>query len=394
MLDTVTAPTPTIDSSSRPARVGSVSTRLATRPTFPADDGFYAEVRRRVKGYFQQTGKSERDCFSMYLKTFIILAWMYASWALLVFSVDTLWLAIPLVISFSLAMSAIGFSIQHDGGHNAYSNRPWINRTAACALDLMGASSYLWKWKHNIIHHTYTNVSGIDTDIEIGSIVRVSPHQKRRWFHRWQHFYLFALYGITASRWHLYGDYKEVITGYMGPHKIPRPRGKDLAIFMAGKISSILVMLVIPMLIHPWWVVLLFYMIATAVMGIAMSIVFQLAHCVEEAEFPMPNPETSRLDQSWAIHQAETTVDFARGNWPLSWWLGGLNFQIEHHLFPQVCHVHYPAISKIVEETCNEYGVQYRAHRTFRAGLLSHYRWLREMGRPVKQSAEALAVTN
>jgi linoleoyl-CoA desaturase len=359
-----------------PARVA------ATRPKFPADTGFQAEVRRRVAAYFRQTGKSERDHPAMYVKSAVIFVWLVGSWALLVFAAETWWQAITLAVSLAVALAAVGFSIQHDGGHHAYSRRRWVNRLAARCLDLMGASSYLWHWKHEVIHHTYTNVTGVDTDIEIGSVVRVTPHQKRRWFHRWQHLYLFPLYGITASRWHLYGDFKEVITGWMGPHKIPRPRGRELAIFLGGKLFSILWMLAIPMLFHPVWQVVCFYMLVTAVMGVAMSIVFQLAHCVSEAEFPVPDPDTARLGESWAVHQVATTVDFARNNWPLSWWVGGLNFQIEHHLFPQVCHVHYPAISRIVEETCREYGVPYRAHPTFFAGLRSHYQWLKRMGRP------------
>jgi linoleoyl-CoA desaturase len=352
------------------------------RPKFPADAGFQAEVRRRVAAYFRSTGRSERDHPAMYLKTIAILTWLIGSWGLLVLVAQHWWQALPAAVSLALAMAALGFSIQHDGGHNAYSRRRWVNKLAAMSLDLMGASSYLWKWKHTVIHHTYTNISGVDTDIDIGAVVRVTPHQKRRWFHRWQHLYLFPLYAVTAPRWHLYGDYKEVATGWMGPHRIPRPRGWELALFVGGKLFSIAWLMAIPLLFHPTWLVICYYLIVTGVMGVAMSVVFQLAHCVSEAEFPVPDPNTDRLDESWAVHQAETTVDFARSNRPLSWWVGGLNFQIEHHLFPHVCHVHYPAISEIVEETCREYGVAYRAHPTFFAGLRSHYRWLKQMGRP------------
>jgi linoleoyl-CoA desaturase len=130
------------------------------------------------------------------------------------------------------------------------------------------------------------------------------------------------------------------------------------------------------------WVVLAYYGVAALVLGIILSVVFQLAHCVGEAEFPLPQPDTDRIDHAWAIHQAETTVDFARRNWVVTWLLGGLNFQIEHHLFPRICHVNYPAMAKLVEETCWEFGVKYREHPSFRAGLASHLRWLRQMGMP------------
>jgi linoleoyl-CoA desaturase len=352
------------------------------RPKFPKDDGFQAELGRRVAAYFRTTGKPERDCWQMYLKSVFILAWTAVSYWLLVFVAQTWWQALPAALSLSCGLAAIGFAIQHDGGHNAYSRRSWINRLAAWSLDLMGASSYLWYWKHHIFHHTYSNVAGQDTDIELGAALRVSPHQRRLWFHRWQHFYLWPLYGLMAGRWHLYGDFKDYFAGKIGPHPIPRPKRWDLAIFWAGKAFSLGYFLVLPMFIHPVWLVLLFYLIVTGALGIMMSVVFQLAHCVEEADFPLPDTETNRMGSAWAVHQAETTVDFARRSRLLSWWLGGLNFQIEHHLFPRVCHIHYPALSKIVEATCRDYGVKYAVHPTFWAGITSHFRWLRRMGLP------------
>jgi linoleoyl-CoA desaturase len=352
------------------------------RPKFPRDTGFQAALNHRVSDYFQATGRRPRDCWQMYLKSILILAWCVTTYTLLVFVVTSVWAALPLAVGFALGLGAIGFSIQHDGGHQAYSQRRWLNKLASYALDFMGASSYLWHWKHHIFHHTYSNIAGQDTDIELGAILRVSPHQPRRWFHRWQHLYLWPLYGLMSGRWHLYGDFKEYITRRMGPHRIPKPKFSDAVVFWTGKLWSIAVLLAIPMFFHPVWLVLLFYLLVTGMLGVIMSVVFQLAHCVEEADFPLPDPATNRMENAWAIHQAQTTVDFARRSKVLSWYLGGLNFQIEHHLFPHVCHVHYPALSKIVETTCEEYGVRYKVHRTFLAGLASHYRWLRRMGQP------------
>ncbi len=351
-------------------------------PKFPKDEaGFLNELRRRTNAYFAQTGKSERDCWQMYLKTAAILAWLATSYALLVFATPTVWLAAPLSISLALAISAVGFSIQHDGGHHAYSRFAWVNRLAALSLDLIGASSYLWRWKHVVLHHTYPNVDGQDTDIDAGGIARLSPNQPRRWYHRWQHLYLWPLYALTAAAWHLFGDFKEVIVGRIRQHRIPRPRGWDLVIFLTGKTSSIMLLLGIPMLVHSWWVVLLFYLAVTGVVGVVLTVVFQLAHCVGEAEFPLPAAETGKMSDSWAAHQVHTTVDFARKSRVLSWYLGGLNFQVVHHLFPKICHVHYPALARIIEATCREFGVRYTAHRSFFAGIVSHFRWLRLLGR-------------
>jgi linoleoyl-CoA desaturase len=210
----------------------------------------------------------------------------------------------------------------------------------------------------------------------------LSPHQPRRWFHRWQHLYLWPVYGLTAAHWHLYADFKEVALGAIWPHKIPRPKGWDLVTFITGKIVSVGLLLGIPMFVHSWWVVLVFYLAVTAVLGVVLTVVFQLAHCVGEADFPQPEAGTLRMASAWAAHQVHTTVDFARDSRVLCWLLGGLNFQVVHHLFPKVCHVHYPALSRIVEATCREFGVRYAAHRSFVAGVVSHFRWLRKLGRP------------
>ena len=349
---------------------------------FARDTGFLTTVRQRVDDYFQRTGKSERDCPRMYVKTAIILGAYASIYALLVFVVQSLWLAIPLAILLAFAMAMIGFCVQHDGNHRAYSDRPWINKFAAATLDMMGASSYLWRYQHVVVHHTSPNVDGHDIDIELGSIVRVAPTQRRRWFHRWQHLYLWVLYGLTSIRWHLFADFRDVIKGSMGTHRVQRPRGWDLAVFLGGKAASFALLLGIPMLFHAWWVVLLFYVLVCAVMGVVLSVTFQLAHCVDEAEFPLPEAGSNRMAHSWAVHQVETTVDFARGSRFAAWFFGGLNFQIEHHLFPRICHVHYRAIAPIVEETCREFGIRYAVHDSLWAGLISHYRWLRQMGQP------------
>ncbi len=352
---------------------------------FTGSDRFIRELRRRVDAYFETTGRKKRDCPQMYFKTASILVWFFGAYALLLFAVHTWYFVLPLAMILGVAVAAIGFNIQHDGGHRAYSDRQWVNRTMALTLDLMGGSSYLWDWKHNSIHHTYPNIDGHDDDINVGVFGRLSPTQKRYWFHRLQGIYLWALYGLLAIKWHFFDDFYNLAVGRIGGHKIPRPKGKDLAVFIIGKVLFFSMAFIIPMLLHPVWAVLSVYAIAAFFSGVVLSVVFQLAHCVEEAEFPMPVSNAAgdwRMQTDWAVHQVQTTVDFARRNRVLCWFLGGLNFQIEHHLFSKICHVHYPALSKVVEETCREFGIRYAAHRTFWSALASHARWLTVMGRP------------
>ncbi len=318
----------------------------------------------------------------MYLKTAIVFSWCLASYIALVVLVGTWWLALPLAISLGLSMAAIGFNIHHDGGHRAYSNRRWVNKLMAMSLDLLGGSSYVWARTHNSIHHSYANITGHDEDIDIGIFGRLSPHQRRLKFHRLQHFYLWGLYGLLPVKWQLFDDFRAVVAGRIGGHRLAHPKGWDLATFIGGKVVFFSLALVIPLLLHPVWAVLLVYAAASFVQGVVLSVVFQLAHCVEAAAFPLPGKDTGRLEAAWAVHQVETTVDFSRGNRLLTWFIGGLNYQIEHHLFPQICHIHYPALSQLVEGTCREFGLRYVAHETLFVAVASHFRWLRRMGMP------------
>jgi linoleoyl-CoA desaturase len=361
----------------------SAQNTMEERLKFSGDNSFHRELRRRVDAEFKRSGRHQRDSAQMYLKTAIILSLFVLTYVALVFFATSGWQALLLSIVLGIATAGIGFNIMHDGGHQAYSERRWINRLMAMTLDVVGGSSYIWQWKHARFHHTWVNVAGHDSDIDLGVLGRLSPLQPRRPWHRWQHIYLWVLYGVTAIRWHLYGDFRDMITGTVGERPFARPRGWDLAVFVIGKLAFFTLAFALPLIFHSIGAVLLFYTVTAAVAGVLLALVFQMAHVVEEAAFPVPHEDGQQMDTPWAIHQLETTVDFARGNRALSWLIGGLNFQVEHHLFPRISHVHYPAVARVVEDACREFGVTYREHRTFAAGIASHYRWLRRLGQPV-----------
>ena len=229
-------------------------------------------------------------------------------------------------------------------------------------LDMLVSSSYVWRWKHSVFHHTYPNLSGADDEIDLGPFGRLSPAQPRYRIHRFQQFYLWALYGLLGAKWHFVDDFKNVAQARIARNRFPRPRGWTLLELICGKVLFFGWALVVPALFHRWRVVLLFYAMISFVVGLTLSVAFQLAHCVEEADFPQPRSGTDQLSSAWAVHHFQTTVDFARRSRLLTWYLGGLNFQIEHHLFPKICHVHYPRISGIVQAVCAEFGVRYAAH--------------------------------
>ena len=350
------------------------------KPKFPHDSGFYKELKRRVDGYFATTQLARRGSPRMYLKSAVILSWFVASYAGLVFGARTWWQAVPLAISLALAVAGIGFAIQHDANHGSYSSNERINRLMGITLDLLGASSYVWKWKHNIFHHTYTNLSGADADISIQVFARLTPAQPRYRIHRVQQFYLWLLYGFLLAKWQFVDDFKKIALGRIAENRVPRPRGWALVELIGGKVAFLAWAFLVPMLFHPWWVVLLFYGATSFFVAVILSVVFQMAHCGAHATFPTLS-EDGEVPTSWAIHEVESTADFARRSRLLTWYLGGLNYQIEHHLFPRVSHIHYPELAPIVQSACREFGVRYTVHDGFFPAVSSHWHWLQQMGR-------------
>ena len=343
---------------------------------FPRATEFQAELRRRVDAYFQTTGKRSRDLPTMYLKTAFILAWFGVSYGLLVFHHNSWLESVLLATSLGLAMAGIGFNVAHDACHGAFSKVPFINELFSVTLDMLGGSSYVWKWKHNFFHHTYTNVVGADDDIDFGFVARLAPEVPLRGLQKYQHLYLWLLYGSLTFSWQYY-DFSRLISGSVGPQRIPHPKGQALAIVIFGKVLYVSLMFFIPLMVLSTGRVLVNFVVASFVMSWTLALVFQLAHCVEEAKFPKPVAGSGRLEHEFAVHQIETTADFARKNPLVTWYLGGLNYQVEHHLFPKICHLHYPALSPIVEKTCAQFGIRYTAHRRLRDAIVSHYHFLR-----------------
>jgi linoleoyl-CoA desaturase len=349
--------------------------------TYTGSTAFRRDLEARVAEYFERSGCSRRGSWRLYLKTAILIGWFAASYLLLVFAAETWWQAVPASISLALAMAGIGFNIQHDGNHGAYSHRPGLNKAAALSLNMLGGDAYFWHFKHNIAHHSYPNISGFDNDIFFGPFARMSPHDRRYSFHRYQYLYIWGLYALLALKWQLSSDFRSMLRPGVASTPVARPRGWDQVSFWTGKLCFFALAFLVPLLLHPLGSVLALYVLTSVVLGLTLATVFQLAHCVEEAAFRIPAEGSQHIEREWTAHQVESSVDFARGSRLLTWYLGGLNFQIEHHLFPKTCHIHYPAISPIVEATCREHGIGHVSHPTMRAAIRSHVRWLKQLGR-------------
>ena len=359
---------------------------------FAPSGALAAELKEKVQAYLEgHDTPALRN--QMYAKTAVILIWTALSYVGLVFWASS-WLATMLLAtSLGLAMAGVGFAIMHDANHGSYPAGPFVRRLLGCTLDLMGGSSYIWRFQHNVNHHSFTNVPDADADIDIGAIARLAPAQPYRAHFRFQHLYVWPFYSLLGVSWIVYADWRDFFGSAIGSNPFPTPKGVERWVFWGGKAAWVVLWLVVPLMVHGpglWFTALIWTYL---VLGFTLSIVFQLAHIVGEAEFPQLEGAPAKSERDFFHHQLATTADFARDNRLLTWYLGGLNYQVEHHLFPKVHHLHYPALSKIVEEVCHKHKAPYYAFPTFRAALGSHARHLYRMGRATEPVEVATAAT-
>ncbi len=341
---------------------------------------FHKELKQRVNNYFVENNKKSTGNFSLHFKAILLWTLYIAVYVLTIFFYQNAWIGLTECIILGGLTAAIGFNVMHDGGHGSFSDSPFWNKIAAFSVNGLGASMLMWNNKHNIIHHTYTNIDGVDDDIEIKPMLRMCETQKRYAIHKFQHIYVWFLYTLLLIIWVFATDYTKYFRQKVGSVPIKKFSKFDHFAFWAAKVFYYAMMIALPIYKVGFvaWIVGFFVMAGFA--GFVLSIVFQLAHTVEETAFPVPLVATNDIENEWAIHQIETTANFGTKNKLLSWLVGGLNFQIEHHLFPKISHVHYPAISKIIKSTCEEFNVKYIEYKRMRDAILSHTLYLKRMG--------------
>jgi len=352
-----------------------------------ATAGFGDDVKSRVAEYFATEGVPSKANASMVAKTVILLSVTFGAYGLILSNRFSAWQMLGLAVVMGVGVAGIGFGIAHDALHGAYSSRPWVNRLLGFSFELMGASGYMWKITHNVIHHTYPNIHGLDEDLEASPLLRLSPQARLRSIHRFQHLYAFAAYSLTTLQWVFSKDYRYFLKQELGPFRDRQHPRSEVATLLAAKLLYYGYTIVIPLMVLKvaWWQFLIGFLAMHLTAGAILGIVFQLAHVVEDTEHPIPECN-GQMDNAWMIHQMETTSNFATSNHLLSWYVGGLNHQVEHHLFPKVCSVHYPALSRIVRDSAAKHGVPYHHHETIRAAIRSHYRTLKSLGNPLAPS--------
>ena len=338
---------------------------------------FVAELKTSVAGWFEATGRSDKANAAMVIKTVVLLGTLIGSYLLVLTNSVTGWGAAGLVVLMGLAMAGVGFSVSHDALHGAYSSKPWVNTILGASFDLLGANGYMWQITHNVIHHTYTNIHGVDEDLTVSPLLRLSPGAEWLPIHRYQQWYAAAAYSMSTLFWVFAKDYKYFLAKDIGPFKDRRHSAGAIAWLLFSKIAYYGYGLVLPLLFiqAAWWKILLGFLVVHLIAGVILGVVFQLAHVVEGPDYPMPD-ETGNMEHTWAVHEMFTTANFARKNKLVCWYVGGLNFQIEHHLFPKVCSIHYPAISDIVKQVAEKHGVPYYENTTFIGAVQSHWKML------------------
>lgn len=336
---------------------------------------FHKELNKRVQRHFKDNNLSRHANRAMWIKVATILSAWVAAVAVYWTVKMPVWAMIPFAIFTGMSMAGIGMSVMHDANHRGLSGNQTVNRIFGFTVDILGAAGALWRIKHNRIHHTNPNIVGVDDDIEVGIWGRFAPGQPWHPWLRFQHIYLWGLYTLLTVKW-LPSDFVEIYTKRIGQNDIERPPAGEIAMLFLGKAIYFSWILIIPSILHGFGYALGFMAVTTMTMGLILAVVFQLAHVVEEAQFTAPGAQP--LD--FAQHQMATTVDFARDNRFVTWYVGGLNFQVVHHLYPNICHIHYPTLSKIIEEVAAKHNVPYLVLPSVSAALASHQRWLKEMG--------------
>lgn len=344
---------------------------------------FVKVLRKKVNEYFKEKNISKHANFNMFVKTLFMISIYFVPFSFIISGfIEAWWINLLLWAVMGFGMAGIGMSVMHDANHGSYSKSKRVNTILGYVIHLIGGSATNWKLQHNVLHHTYTNISGMDEDLDSDPLMRFSPNQKRKKFHRFQHIYAWFLYGLMTISWILDKDFLQLFRykrkGLLSLQKINF--GKALTFLIFSKLFYYGYVLVLPLIFaSSWWTALVGFFIMHFIAGFVLAIVFQCAHVVEHADYPKPM-DSGNMEHNWFAHQLHTTANFGSRSRFFSWFVGGLNFQVEHHLFPNICHVHYRKLSPIVKKTAEEYGLPYHSFATFFEALSCHTRQLKKLG--------------
>jgi len=342
---------------------------------------FIITLNKRIESYFKDNNLDKQANWLMVFKSITFLL-LFAGIYLLIFFVDfTPVQLLPLVVLFGIAQVLLAFNIAHDASHNAYSKNPFINKTLQYTWNLIGISSYMWDMKHNLAHHTYTNVAGSDHDIQQAGFLRLHPHDPLMKHHKYQHLYVPILYSLFSIYLIFIKDFQMYSVKQWGNKAIHAHPTKEWVILYFTKLFYITYAIILPLMFLniSWWQFLIGFVVMHMVIGLIVAFVLTPVHVTTGTEFPLANEE-GKIDNSWLAHQIEATIDWNADNRVVNWFVGGLNTHVAHHMFSNICHIHYLEITKIIKQTAEEYGVRYQ-NRTFFGAMYTHLKFLKLLGR-------------
>lgn len=349
--------------------------------TFNKKTTFTTELKSAVDAYFQENNIKKTGNARLYIKAAILLTTAAALYFSLLFVPMPGIVGVLLSAALGFTLACIGFNVMHDACHGSFSTNSKINDAFGLTLNALGGNAFIWKQKHNIIHHTYTNVDGVDDDIAKSPLMRQCSTQKWVPMHRIQHIYVFGIYAISSFAWVFIIDFVKYLSSKVYTTPLTKMKLSDHLVFWGSKLLYVLFYVVIPVYVLGWGAWAIGFATMHAVLGFTLAIVFQLAHVVEETTFEAVSNDELLIEDEFTIHQLKTTANFSKDVKVISWLVGGLNYQVEHHLFPRVSHVHYPAISNIVAAKCQEHGVPYNSMPSMGNAIKSHLRFMHMLGR-------------
>ena len=354
------------------------------------DSGLKKELFAKVRNYFKEAGIARSGGGRLAFKIATIYCWFAGSYALLLLSTP-IWASILAALSLGLSIGCIGTCIMHESNHGACFRSQKVNRLLGYSLDLIGGSSYYWRWSHGL-HHRYPNIENLDYDIDIMPVLRLAPWQKHHWAHRFQKYYVWLLFTLTAPKWNFIDDYRDIIRGTVGKVTVARPKGKDLLYLLAFKAFFYCWAFILPIYLLGVAKAVLLYIVWTSVTGIVLGGLFQLGHLTDESGMTEHPGDSKPLGMSFIAVQIRNTANF-KTSALIDWYAGGLNYQIEHHLFPHISHIHYPALAPLVEEFCADNGIEYNSQPTMWKALKRHFYNLGQLGQAPKETAETTETT-
>lgn len=344
---------------------------------------FFKTLNKRVNAYFKENGLKRTGNWKLYSKAIIMFSIFLVPLVLILTISMPQWVLLLLTVVIGVGMAGVGMNVMHDSNHESFSSKKWVNKIMGSSMYILAGNVYNWKVQHNVLHHTFTNIPGFDEDIDAGRIIRFNKNSKWLKIHQFQKYYSFFLYGLLTINWAITTDFRQMrkyLKRKLSYGKFPNP-ATEWTTLIVTKLLYYFLWIVLPLLVLDiaWWKVLIGFFVMHYTAGIILSIVFQLAHIVPMADMPLPDKE-GNLEHTWAVHQLYTTTNFAPNNKFISWYTGGLNHQVEHHIFPHISHIHYGKIAKIVKETALEYDLPYNEYKTFTKAIAEHFNQLKTLG--------------